>query len=44
MELTEETPICRLCNEEDETASNIIFECKAFPTGDFKSLTHKPTR
>lgn len=40
--LTEEELIRRLCSEEDETASHIIFECE-MPTGDFKHDTHKPT-
>lgn len=28
MGIFNEEPICRLCNEEDETASRIIFECE----------------
>lgn len=38
MGLTEEKPICRLCNEEEETASQIIFEHKALVNLRFQTM------
>jgi hypothetical protein len=38
MGIFKETPVCRLCNEEEETTSHIVFQCEALARWRFNLL------
>jgi hypothetical protein len=38
MDIFKENPVCRLCNEEEETTFHIVFECEVLARRQFNLL------